>query len=66
LGQALLEAGRLLGPFWLRVERGTLYLASRRGLPLYPLLPPEAALAREEERFRREIRALEGLLRALG
>jgi hypothetical protein len=35
-------------------------------LPLYPLLPPEAALAREEERFRREIRALEGLLRALG
>jgi hypothetical protein len=77
LGQALLEMGRFLGPYWLRVEGGKLYLAfpggsfgvqgpQRGGLPASPLLSPEAALARWEARLRGELKALEGLLRALG
>jgi hypothetical protein len=56
---------------------GSLYLAfpggsfgvqgpQRGGLPTSPLLSPEAALARWEVRLRREMGALEGLLRALG
>jgi|GEM_PF-963742 len=76
LGQALLEVRKVLGPFWLRVEDGKLYLAfpggsfgvqgpQRGGLPTSPLLSPEAALARWEARLRREMGALEGLLRAL-
>jgi hypothetical protein len=67
LGQALLEARKVLGPFWLRVEDGKLYLAfPGSGLPTSPLLSPEAALARWEARLRGEMGALEGLLRALG
>jgi hypothetical protein len=66
LGQVLLEMGRFLGPFWLRVEDGKLHLAfPERGLSTSPLLSPEAALARWEARLRGEIGALEGLLRAL-
>jgi hypothetical protein len=66
LGQALLEARRVLGPFWLRVEEGKLYLAfPEGGLSALPLLSPEAALARWEARLRGEMGALEGLLRAL-
>jgi hypothetical protein len=66
LGQALLEMGRFLGPYWLRVEGGKLYLAfPEGGLPTSPLLSPEAALARWEARLRGEMGALEGLLRAL-
>jgi Ca2+/Na+ antiporter len=66
LGQALLEARRVLGPFWLRVEGGKLYLAfPEGGLSALPLLSPEAALARWEARLRGEMGALEGLLRAL-
>jgi hypothetical protein len=66
LGQALLEARRVLGPFWLRVEDRSLYLAfPEGGLPTSPLLSPEAALARWEARLRGEMGALEGLLRAL-
>jgi len=58
--------GRFLGPFWLRVEGGKLYLAfPGSGLPTSPLLSPEAALARWEARLRREMGALEGLIRAL-
>jgi len=77
LGRALLEVGKVLGPFWLRVEDGKLYLAfpggsfgvqgpQRGGLPASPLLSPEAALARWEGKLRGEMGALEGLLRALG
>jgi hypothetical protein len=66
LGRALLAMGRFLGPFWLRVEDGMLYLAfPEGGLPTSPLLSPEAALARWEARLRGEMGALEGLLRAL-
>jgi len=66
LGQALLEVRKVLGPFWLRVEDGKLYLAfPEGGLPTSPLLSPEAALARWEARLRGEMGALEGLLRAL-
>jgi hypothetical protein len=66
LGQALLEMGRFLGPYWLRVEDGKLYLAfPEGGLPTSPLLSPEAALARWEARLREEMGALEGLIRAL-
>jgi hypothetical protein len=66
LGQALLEARRVLGPFWLQVVGGSLYLAFLEGgLPTSPLLSPEAALARWEARLRWELKALEGLLRAL-
>ncbi len=66
LGQALLAMGRFLGPFWLRVEDGKLYLAFPGSvLPTSPLLSPEAALARWERRLRGEMGALEGLLRAL-
>jgi len=66
LGRALLEARKVLGPFWLRVEGGKLYLAfPEGGLPTSPLLSPEAALARWEARLRGEMGALEGLLRAL-
>jgi Ca2+/Na+ antiporter len=66
LGQALLEARRVLGPFWLQVVGGSLYLAFLEGgLPTSPLLSPEAALERWEARLRGEMGALEGLLRAL-
>jgi len=76
LGRALLEMGRFLGPYWLRVEGGKLYLAfpggsfgvqgpQRGGLPTSPLLSPEAALARWEARLRGEMGVLEGLIRAL-
>jgi hypothetical protein len=66
LGQALLEARKALGPFWLQVIGKNLYLAfPERGLPTSPLLSPEAALARWEARLRGEMGALEGLLRAL-
>jgi hypothetical protein len=66
LGQALLEMGRFLGPFWLQVERTRLYLAFLGGdLSTSPLLSPKAALARWEARLRKEMEALEELLRAL-
>jgi hypothetical protein len=76
LGQALLEVRKVLGPYWLRVEDGKLYLAfpggsfgvqgpQRGSLPTSPFLSPEAALARWEARLRGEMGALEGLLRAL-
>jgi hypothetical protein len=66
LGQALLEARKALGPFWLQVMGGSLYLAFLEGgLPTSPLLSSEAALARWEARLRGEMGALEGLLRAL-
>jgi hypothetical protein len=66
LGQALLAMGRFLGPYWLQVEDGKLYLAfPGSGLPTSPLLSPERALARWEARLREEMGALEGLLRAL-
>jgi hypothetical protein len=66
LGQALLEARKVLGPFWLQVMGKSLYLAFLEGgLPTSPLLSPEAALARWEVRLRGEMGALEGLLRAL-
>jgi len=66
LGRALLAMGRFLGPYWLRVEGGKLYLAfPGGGLPTSPFLSPEAALARWEARLRREMGALEGLLRVL-
>jgi hypothetical protein len=66
LGRALLEARKVLGPFWLQVMGRKLYLAfPGSGLPTSPLLSPEAALARWERRLRGEIGALEGLLRAL-
>ena len=55
LGQALLEARKILGPFWLRVEGERLYLAF-----------PEKFFPREEAGLRGEVGALEGLLRALG
>jgi hypothetical protein len=65
LGQALLEARKVLGLFWLRVEDGKLHLAFLEGsLPTSPLLSPEAALVRWEVRLREEMGALEGLLRA--
>jgi hypothetical protein len=58
--------GRARGPFWLRVEGKKLYLAFTESFfPVHPLLPFEEALAREEEWFRWELKALEGLLRAL-
>jgi hypothetical protein len=66
LGQALLEARKVLGPFWLQVMERSLYLAfPEGGLPTNPLLSPEAALARWEARLREEMGALEGLIRAL-
>jgi hypothetical protein len=66
LGRALLEVRKILGPYWLRVEDGKLYLAfPEGGLPTSPFLSPEAALARWEARLRGEMGALEGLLRAL-
>jgi hypothetical protein len=66
LGQALLEARKALGPFWLQVVGGSLYLAFLEGgLPTSPLLSPEAALARWEARLRGEMETLEGLLRTL-
>jgi hypothetical protein len=66
LGRALLEARKVLGPFWLQVMGRKLYLAfPGSGLPTSPLLSPEAALARWEARLRGEMGALEGLLRAL-
>ena len=76
LGRALLEARKVLGPFWLQVMGRSLYLAfpsgsfgvrgpQRGGLPTSPLLSPEAALARWERRLRGEMGALEGLIRAL-
>jgi hypothetical protein len=67
LGRALLEAQKVLGPLWLRVMGGNLYLAFLEGgLPMGPLLSPEKALARWEARLRGEVEVLEGLLRALG
>jgi hypothetical protein len=66
LGRALLEARKVLGPFWLQVVGGKLYLAFPEGVsPTGLLLSPEAALARWERRLRGEMGALEGLLRAL-
>jgi hypothetical protein len=66
LGRALLEVRKVLGPFWLQVVGGNLYLAfPGGGLPTSPLLSPEAALARWKARLRGEMGALEGLLRAL-
>jgi hypothetical protein len=66
LGQALLAMGRFLGPYWLQVAEEKLYLAfPGSGLPTSPLLSPETALARWERRLRGEMKALEGLLRAL-
>ncbi len=66
LGRALLEARKVLGPFWLQVMGRSLYLAfPEGGLPTSPFLSPEAALARWEARLRREMGALEGLLQAL-
>jgi len=66
LGRVLLEMGRARGPFWLRVEGGKLYLAFPENFSsAHPLLPFEEALAREEGWFRWELKALEGLLRAL-
>ncbi len=65
LGRALLEARKVLGPYWLRVEGGKLYLAfPERGLPTSPLLSPEAALARWEVRLKEEMRVIEHLLLA--
>ena len=55
LGQALLEARKVLDPFWLRVEGGRLYLAF-----------PEKFCSWEEAGLRGELGALEGLLWALG
>ena len=67
LGQALLEARKVFGPFWLRVKDGRLHLAfPGGGLSTSPLLSPEAALGRWEGRLRGELGALEGLLWALG
>ena len=66
LGQALLKARKVFGPFWLQVIGARLYLAfPERDLLTNPLLSPEAALERWEARFKREVEALEGLLRAL-
>jgi hypothetical protein len=65
LGQALLEAHKAFGPFWLQVVGGKLYLAFLGELPTNPLLSPKAALARWEARLRGEMRVLENLLRAL-
>ncbi len=65
LGRALLEVRKVLGPFWLQVMDRKLYLAFLGGLPTSPLLSPEAALARWEARLRKEMEALEELLRAL-
>ena len=66
LGRALLEARKVLGPFWLQVMGRSLYLAFPEGvLPASPLLSPEAALAEWKARLGGEMRALEGLLRAL-
>ncbi len=66
LGRALLEARKVLGPFWLQVMGRSLYLAfPEGGLPTSPFLSPEAALARWEARLRGEMGALEGLIRAL-
>ena len=55
LGQALLEARKVLGSFWLRVEGERLYLAF-----------PEKFCSWWEAGLRGELGALEGLLRALG
>jgi hypothetical protein len=66
LGRALLEARKVLGPFWLQVAEEKLYLAfPEGGLPTSPLLSPEAVLERWKARFKREMEVLEGLLRAL-
>jgi Ca2+/Na+ antiporter len=66
LGRALLEARKVLGPFWLQVVGGKLHLAFPEGVsPTSLLLSPEAALAWWERRLRGEMGALEGLLRAL-
>ena len=66
LGQALLGLWEVVGPFWLRVEGSSLFLAfPGGGPPASPFLPPEAALRRWEERLRREVGALEELVGAL-
>jgi hypothetical protein len=66
LGQALLEARKVFGPFWLQVADTGLHLAfPGESVPTSLLLFPEVALARWEARFRREMKALEGLLQAL-
>jgi hypothetical protein len=41
LGRALLEARKVLGPFWLQVMGRKLYLAFLGGLPTSPLLSPK-------------------------
>jgi hypothetical protein len=66
LGQALLEVRKALGPFWLQVVGGKLYLAFLGELPTNPLLSPKAALMRWERRLRGEMGAIEGVLRTLG
>jgi len=64
LGQALLGLWEVVGPFWLRVEGAHLFLAfPGGGSPTNPLLPTEAALARWEERIRRELEALGEIVR---
>ena len=66
LGRVFLRVREVFGPYWLRVEGGKLYLAFPEGfLPASPLLSPEAALAEWKARLGGEMRALEGLLRAL-
>jgi hypothetical protein len=67
LGRVLLEMERSLRPFWLRVEDGKLYLAFPENFffSAHPLLPFKRGFARKEDRFRWELKALEGLLRAL-
>jgi hypothetical protein len=65
LGQALLEVRKVLGPFWLRVEGGKLYLAfPERSLATSSLLSPETALARWEAKLKEEMRVIEHLLLA--
>jgi hypothetical protein len=66
LGQALLKVGKVLGPFWLRVEDAKLYLAfPERDLPTTPLLSSEKALVLWKVRLREEMWALRRLLLAL-
>jgi hypothetical protein len=66
LGQALLKVGKVLGPFWLRVEDAKLYLAfPERDLPTSPLLSSEKALVLWKVRLREEMWALGRLLLAL-
>jgi hypothetical protein len=66
LGRALFRVWRAVGPFWLRVQGTSLFLAfPGGGPPTSPFLSPEAALRRWEARLKREVGALEGLVGAL-